>query len=129
MNCISSQKGMIQIIDVEYAESRKKIIRSNPMTDKLEAIRARTDKPRVSWCWYCGNKLRGKHFATVTLSDGHERIVHKECADIENPIKEIRPVVLNETWQHEETGRICELPKGQVPGRRWYKVERKSYEG
>jgi len=26
------------------------------------------------------------------------------------------------TWQHEETGRICELPDGKNPGARWYLV-------
>lgn len=25
-------------------------------------------------------------------------------------------------WQHEDTGRICELPKGKYPGPRWIKI-------
>ena len=27
------------------------------------------------------------------------------------------------TWQHEETGRLCELPDGQNPGSRWFLVK------
>lgn len=26
-------------------------------------------------------------------------------------------------WQHEDTGRICEMPKGKNPGRRWYEIK------
>lgn len=36
-------------------------------------------KPRVRFCWHCGNKLRGNHFVEVMV-DELPRIVHKECA-------------------------------------------------
>lgn len=25
-------------------------------------------------------------------------------------------------WQHEDTGRICELPEGKNPGSRWHRI-------
>lgn len=27
-----------------------------------------------------------------------------------------------QTWQHEETGRVVELPLWRNPGRRWYRL-------
>ena len=36
-------------------------------------------KPRVRFCWHCGNKLRGNHFTEIEF-DGHSRILHKACA-------------------------------------------------
>ena len=27
------------------------------------------------------------------------------------------------SWQHDETGRICEVPKGFNPGERWCKIK------
>lgn len=35
-------------------------------------------KPRVRFCWECGRKLRGNHFAEQMV-DGHLRILHKDC--------------------------------------------------
>lgn len=41
--------------------------------------------PRVKFCWHCGKKLQWNaskkifYYATLTLPDGHERIVHKQC--------------------------------------------------
>lgn len=41
-------------------------------------------KPRVRFCWYCGNKLWGNHFVEAEV-DGHKRILHKRCyKDMEN---------------------------------------------
>jgi hypothetical protein len=36
-------------------------------------------KPRVRFCWECGNKLRGNHFIEKEV-EGHMRILHKSCA-------------------------------------------------
>lgn len=44
------------------------------LTDKRKTI-----KPRVRFCWDCGKKLYGNHFAEK-LIDGHIRILHKGCA-------------------------------------------------
>lgn len=33
------------------------------------------------------------------------------------------------TWQHVDTGRICEKPEGVHPGRRWVQVPDGSLEG
>ncbi len=38
-------------------------------------------KPRVKWCWWCGNKLRGNHHIEKMVC-GHIRILHKECEDM-----------------------------------------------
>lgn len=39
-------------------------------------------KPRVRFCWDCGKKLFGNsHKILVFEADGHERILHKFCAD------------------------------------------------
>jgi hypothetical protein len=35
-------------------------------------------KPRVRFCWHCGNKLRGNHFVEVEI-EGYPRILHKAC--------------------------------------------------
>lgn len=37
-------------------------------------------KPRVGFCWECGRKLHGYHHV-VLLVEGHERTLHKLCAD------------------------------------------------
>lgn len=37
-------------------------------------------KPRVRFCWSCGNELWGNHFDEV-LTEGHVRIFHKACAE------------------------------------------------
>ena len=37
-----------------------------------------TKKPRVKFCWECGRKLRGNHFAELEAY-GQLRILHKEC--------------------------------------------------
>lgn len=37
------------------------------------------EKPRVRFCWLCGNKLRGNHHVEKVV-DGHTRILHKSCA-------------------------------------------------
>lgn len=36
-------------------------------------------KPRVKFCWECGQKLWGNHFVEK-LVEGHYRILHKQCA-------------------------------------------------
>lgn len=42
--------------------------------------------PRVKFCWHCGKKLQWGskkkkfYFTTLTLPDGYERVLHKECA-------------------------------------------------
>lgn len=35
-------------------------------------------KPRVRFCWECGNKLWGNYF-TEQFVEGHDRIMHKQC--------------------------------------------------
>lgn len=35
--------------------------------------------PRVYFCWYCSNKLRGKSYTEVSV-DGFLKVVHKACA-------------------------------------------------
>jgi hypothetical protein len=37
-------------------------------------------EPRIRFCWECGKKLQGSHYATV-VAFGHERIVHKTCRE------------------------------------------------
>lgn len=37
------------------------------------------EKPKAKFCWLCGKKLWGNK-GTVAHIDGHERILHKECA-------------------------------------------------
>jgi len=29
----------------------------------------------------------------------------------------------HQNWQHEDTGYICRLPVGTIPGERWYPIE------
>ena len=36
-------------------------------------------KPRVNFCWECGNKLWGNSFTEMHV-EGHDRILHKQCA-------------------------------------------------
>ena len=36
--------------------------------------------PKYRLCWLCNRKFRGNHFAVRTI-DGHERHVHKSCAE------------------------------------------------
>lgn len=36
------------------------------------------NKPRVKFCWACGNKLCG-NIHTEMMIDGHARILHKSC--------------------------------------------------
>lgn len=37
-------------------------------------------KPKVRFCWECGNKLWGNHHVTAVLrADGHRRTLHKSC--------------------------------------------------
>jgi len=46
-----------------------------------------TEKPRVKFCWECGNKLYGNHFKEL-VAYGCLRTFHKECAKqfkLENP--------------------------------------------
>lgn len=35
-------------------------------------------KPRVKFCWECGNKLWGNHH-TEAIIEGHPRILHETC--------------------------------------------------
>lgn len=44
-------------------------------------------KPRVRFCWECGNNLQGNSFAELKV-EGHMRILHKDCA--ENIIRGVR---------------------------------------
>lgn len=37
-----------------------------------------SEKPRVRFCWECGRKLCGNHFAEAKI-EGHFRILHKQC--------------------------------------------------
>jgi len=39
---------------------------------------SKNEKPRVRFCWECGNKLRGNYF-TEQMFEGHPRILHKQC--------------------------------------------------
>jgi hypothetical protein len=36
--------------------------------------------PRVKFCWECGSKLRGNHYA-IEVIDGWPRVLHKVCAE------------------------------------------------
>lgn len=38
-------------------------------------------RPRVHFCWACGNKLRGNHFAERKVPLGGVVIMHKRCAE------------------------------------------------
>lgn len=44
-------------------------------------------KPRVSFCWLCGNKLWGRAYREVVFKgDGQTKIVHAACAkDVNGP--------------------------------------------
>ena len=37
-------------------------------------------KPRVRFCWECGNQLVGNTFQEKVI-DGHPRILHKSCGN------------------------------------------------
>jgi hypothetical protein len=36
------------------------------------------NKPRIRFCWHCGNKLWGNHHIEAIV-DGHSRVLHKQC--------------------------------------------------
>jgi hypothetical protein len=38
-------------------------------------------KPRVRFCWECGRKLNGNHFAEMVV-DGYSKVLHKSCAKL-----------------------------------------------
>lgn len=40
------------------------------------------EKPRVGFCWHCGNRLRANFYREYISEDGHTYIVHAECLDI-----------------------------------------------
>jgi hypothetical protein len=40
---------------------------------------ANQTKPRVRFCWECGAKLYGNHFAEKMI-EGYMKVLHKECA-------------------------------------------------
>lgn len=42
-------------------------------------FKKKTKKPRVRFCWACGNKLWGNRH-TEAFVYGHMRILHKTCA-------------------------------------------------
>ena len=37
-------------------------------------------RPKYRLCWLCNRQFRGNHFTAITI-DGHERHVHKTCAE------------------------------------------------
>ena len=46
-------------------------------------------KPKTRFCWACMEQLHGNHHKTMII-DGHERILHKKCAEIIQKGGEIR---------------------------------------
>jgi len=42
-------------------------------------LKAKKEKPRVRFCWYCGRKLYGNSFVEKEI-DRHVRILHKGCS-------------------------------------------------
>lgn len=40
-----------------------------------------SEKPRVRFCWECGNQLYQNKIFKEIFVDGHTRIVHKACAE------------------------------------------------
>ena len=63
------------------------------------------NKPRVRFCWDCGNKLRGNHFEEMEI-DGHQRVLHKICATY---LKEGAAVILDEVHESEEDDKVRNL--------------------
>lgn len=51
--------------------------------------------------------------AMTALADSILQAVEREAAS---------PARTTQRWQHDETGRICELPYGESPGRRWQRI-------
>ena len=38
------------------------------------------EKPRTKFCWDCGKKFMGSHFAVIEFDDGLDSFVHIQCA-------------------------------------------------
>lgn len=47
---------------------------------KITSLKTSSKKPRVNFCWGCGNKLRGKYYAEKVIM-GQTKIMHKSCAE------------------------------------------------
>ena len=61
-------------------------------------------KPAVNFCWHCGQKLYGNHFASILVFD-LPRICHKRCAeDIKKNGPESRTYDRNYDGPGEEDG-------------------------
>jgi hypothetical protein len=46
----------------------------------MRSIAGTAAKPPVRWCWACSRKLRGNFHRVVKGPDGHEHVVHANCA-------------------------------------------------
>jgi hypothetical protein len=40
-------------------------------------------KPRLQWCWVCSRRLQANFHRVAIGPDGHEHIVHADCAEKE----------------------------------------------
>ena len=48
-------------------------------------------KPRVGFCWECGNRLWGRYHTEMEV-EGHRRILHRTCAkNIQKGRREFNP--------------------------------------
>lgn len=54
-------------------------------------------KPRVRFCWECGKQLYQRKVHVTRKVEGHERILHKRCADLID--KDIREPYMEEDEQ------------------------------
>ncbi len=47
---------------------------------KLVSVTYHQGPRKVAFCWECGKKMRGNHYALGVFSDGLKRFLHKDCA-------------------------------------------------
>jgi hypothetical protein len=40
-------------------------------------------KPPIRWCWVCSRKLHANFHRVVRGPDGHDHVVHAQCAEEE----------------------------------------------
>jgi hypothetical protein len=52
-----------------------------------------SEKPKIRFCWECGRKLQGNHFAEEKI-EGHIRILHKKCL-----VDRMKEENINKTWR------------------------------
>lgn len=47
---------------------------------RITKIENKQGNSPVKFCWECGRKLYGNHYALCKFDDGYARVLHKRCA-------------------------------------------------